>query len=198
MASYGSLINSEILFETALPSADYTEVVKALCVTGQETQWLREECGLNLCMAVRLLARRKRSSDYAKALVEAVCSHNLAKTPEGVAVWLEVKTNFPVLPLPENIWPHQDPLYKKSLSTLANVFKQINTSSEGDSSEVKIIQAGSRQSAPNFAWDLVLASFIKSEGSKNSKQKVFRQFWVEVVDSKGLSLHSLILADPFQ
>lgn len=188
MSSYSALVNSLILFKTPLPSSDYTAVIEALCIAAQGTHWLREECGLSLCTAVRLLAESKCDEQYAKALIDILCSHNLAKTPEGVAVWLAVRSKFPDAALPHNVWPHQDPLYKKSLSTLANVFKQTNAAAvKGDTSETKSVQAGSRQMTPNFAWDHVIASFIGSDGSKESKQKGLSQFWTEVVDSKASS-----------
>lgn len=185
MSSYSSLINSEILFKAATPSSDYLATIEALCHAAQETHWLREECGLNLCTASRLLAKAKCDPEYATALINTLISNNLAKTPEGVAVWLTVKSSFPQLKLPQNVWPHQDPLYKKSLSGLANVFKQTNSAAaEGDSADSKTAKVGNRQLAPNFAWDHVLASFVGAEGSEGSKQKNFRQFWIEVVDSE--------------
>jgi len=185
MSSYSSIINSGILFRTPKPTSDFEAVFEALCIAAQETHWLREECGLNLCTAVRLAASAKCEAAYAENLIGILDSYKLSKTPEGVAVWLAVRTNYPEAQLPLNVWHHQDPLYKKSLPILTSVFKQTNAAAAApETTEGKTVQPGSRQMAPNFAWDHIIASFIHSGGSRSEKQKKFRQFWIEVVDSK--------------
>lgn len=191
VSAYSSLIHSEALLSLPEPSDFFSKTVTALCTVAKSTSWLREESGLTLCQTIRIVAQNKRPAVYAEEVIKALVAADLARTPQGVAVWLEVTRLVPRVALPRSIWHKQDPLAKKELASLGVVMKQNSVpSAESSDSASTTAQSGARQQAPSFAWDIVLSALVsKSEGgedgtnSKGSKSSIFSQFWTEIVDS---------------
>lgn len=123
-------------------------------------------------------AQDPTGTKYIDDIIPKIVSHDLAKTPGGVAIWLCIKSRFPNSTLPENIWKKDDPLCTKERSNLAKVMSE-SVSHEPDDNKAKKAKSGTWQPRPSFAWNIVLHGALKRE----SKPSKFRQFWIEVVDN---------------
>lgn len=166
------------------PNAEecWANVLEQLFKLAREKPWLREECGLILCEAVKAIAQEKGEQRLAKQIVDGTCSGGLAKTPEGVAVWLTVQAAFPDMELPQGVWHKEDPLSTKERQALANVMKEnFAKSADGTTENGKKVKSGSSQTTLNFAWDVVITSFLQKYVEARPK---FANFWIDIVDSE--------------
>ncbi|KAB2569848.1 DNA polymerase V [Lasiodiplodia theobromae] len=202
---YKAIIQSSILVQ---PNAEecWANVLEQLFKLAREKPWLREECGLILCEAVKAIAQEKGEQRLAKQIVDGTCSGGLAKTPEGVAVWLTVQAAFPDMELPQGVWHKEDPLSTKERQALANVMKEnFAKSADGTTENGKKVKSGSSQTTLNFAWDVVITSFLQKYVEARPK---FANFWIDIVDnnlfsasaspeqkSKGFQLFSRMLGN---
>lgn len=108
--------------------------------------------------------------------MQRLIAFKLTNTPEGVAVWLTVRAQWPDV-LPANIWHDQDPLSKKERTRLAKILKEdFRTMSENSGDEN--IKSAAANPNPIFAWNTVLSEVLQRE------EKEFPQFWLDTVDSK--------------
>jgi hypothetical protein len=153
----------------------------------RDIPWLREECGLILVDAVRSLVSLPKTRQCAEALVQRLISFHLASTPEGVAIWLILRTHFEDV-LPKGVWNDQDPLSKKERARLAKVLKEDfrNSSENGESENIKTAAANPN---PIFAWDMVFSEILRRDesnkrGKKETAKAELPQFWLDTVDSK--------------
>ena len=180
-----ALIKSGVLFLPITPFAQWTKVLDLLFELAQKKPWLREEVGWVLYRGVYDLSARKMDAKYLEAVIERLCSYDLARTPEGIAVWLAAKDLFPQTSFPQKVWKHDDPLDPKERNSLSKIMKESSTEeSDGQKSSKS---SGVWNSKLHFAWDAVLSrtsdGISKSKGSKSSRLS-FSDFWTEVVDSK--------------
>jgi DNA polymerase phi len=165
----------------------------------QNIPWLREECGMMLCDFVKTLAASKSEPDsYVSKMLESLDSHELSKTPEGIAIWITIKSRFSDLELPQKIWKKNDPLCTKERSAFVKAMTESvaqepvdpesngkGTNGKNKKSQAPKVKTGTWQPKPNFAWDLVLQEAIKTF----PKASKFQQFWLELVDSKRNPFH---------
>jgi DNA polymerase phi len=182
-----AIIKSSILFQDS-EFEQWSRVLSLIFDLGKKKPWLREECGWILYRAIYELASQKIHAKYAESIVEGICSNELAKTPEGVAVWLAVKDLVPTATLPSNVWKYNDPLDRHDRKTLSKVMKESSAADETAETEgLAKNSSGVWNSKLHFAWDAVLARLYESEATdKKSKgpRLNFSDFWVEVVDSE--------------
>ncbi|KAK5004706.1 hypothetical protein LTR28_008568, partial [Elasticomyces elasticus] len=128
----------------------------------------------------------KMDHAFALEILTSLCARGLAKTPEGVAIWLTAVSLFPNLQLPSGVWQKQDPLNSKNRTALAQIMRG------GQVANPEIVQSmksnvGTPQSTPNFAWKIVFASLIKAQkhlplDHAESLDTDFAKFWLEAVD----------------
>jgi hypothetical protein len=153
----------------------------------RDTPWLREECGLILYEAVPSLAQRTEGKESVEEIVYRLSSFQLVNTPEGVAIWLAVRSTFPKIILPAEVWHDNDPLAKKNRSKLAKVLKEdFGSASKNGNGE--LIKNAAANPNPIFAWDVVLSEMLQRESKgdhekKSSRKTDFAQFWIDIVDS---------------
>ncbi|KAJ5662708.1 hypothetical protein N7462_011634 [Penicillium macrosclerotiorum] len=183
-----ALIKSSILFQSSVPFSEWTKVLDLVFELAQKKPWLREECGWILYRCVYDLSAREMDIKFVDATIERLCSHDLARSPEGVAVWLAVKDMFPKANFPGKVWKHDDPLDTKERHSLAKIMKE--SSAEQNDGESKAKSSGVWNSKLHFAWDAVLSRTSDESKDKNSKSKsskstrlTFVDFWTEVVDN---------------
>ncbi len=180
-----ALIQSSILFTSGADPECWTSVLDYIFTLAHNVPWLRDECGVVLCDAIRQLSGHANSLKEIDSVIQRLCSANLAKTPEGVAIWLTAMAVAPDLTFPKNIWRKEDPLCVKERTSLAKIMKEDYAKST-ENGEPKI-KSGSSQPKLKEAWDIVLASAIQkceSKARKGSDKADFGKFWKEVVDSK--------------
>jgi len=134
-----------------------------------------------LCDSVRSLAASEpdQKQKFLSVLLRELQSHGLTKTPEGVALWLTVRTVAPDSEFPKGLWHDNDPLSAREWQRLAKVMR------EDDTVTAEYGLKSSPQQNLHFGWALVIESMIKSLGDEDEGDDVaFSNFWVEVVDSK--------------
>lgn len=207
-----AIIKSGILFgggAAAAAPAEWTRLLDCVFELAKKKPWLREECGWIVYRCVLDLAASRKSEGKKEqvnvALVEValerLCAHDLARTPEGVAVWLAAKEAFPSAKFPAKVWKHEDPLDAKERVSLGKVMKDSSDSSASSSASEdgdgqKKGSSGVWNSKLHFAWDVVLgrlAQVPKAKAKGESSRLGFAEFWTEVVDSMFPFLFPLFL-----
>lgn len=179
-----ALVKSSILFKGAVPPAEWTKLLDLVFDLAKKKPWIREECGWIIYRCVFDLASQKAGAKYVEIALERLCANDLARTPEGVSIWLAAKEAYPKAEFPGKVWKHDDPLDSRERTQLAKVMKD---SSAGDS------EAGTQGNNPkssgvwssklHFAWDAVIRQ-LADLPAKQSSRLTFAEFWTEVVDSK--------------
>ncbi|RGP62041.1 DNA polymerase v [Fusarium longipes] len=149
----------------------WSTVLDLLLKLAAKKVWLRSQCGWVIVQAIDQMNKKQ-----AEATLEKIAEENLAKTPEGVAIWLVALTRFPDL----KVKPWREPLSKKSFGDLAAVLRESFQDFSKDQPE-----RGQKNKQANwtaqlhYVWDILLAHYLK-EGE--SKTEEFQQFWARVVD----------------
>lgn len=118
--------------------------------------------------------------------MDRLCSHDLARSPEGVAIWLAAKEMFPKANLPSKVWKHDDPLDPKERNSLAKIMKESSAEQTEGENKGSNKSSGVWNSKLHFAWDAVLSRTsdgeAKSKPSKHTRLS-FSELWLEVVDN---------------
>ncbi|KAK2754662.1 DNA-directed DNA polymerase [Arachnomyces sp. PD_36] len=184
-----AILKSYVLFQSGVPAEGPARVFASIFDLAKKKPWLREECGWIVFGCVQDLCARKADLIYVENVLEQLCSNDLARTPEGVAIWLTVKDLFPDAKLPSGVWQHEDPLYIKEKRNLSKVMKEAWASEESSTKEPGNSRlSGVWSSKLHFAWETILAR-LYSQGSQDKRSKSskstrisFADFWTEVVD----------------
>ncbi|KAF4983766.1 hypothetical protein FZEAL_889 [Fusarium zealandicum] len=163
-----SFVRAGILFRD--PSR-WNMVLDLLLKLANKKVWLRSQCGWVIVQSIDQMKQKD-----AEATLEMVAEANLAKTPEGVAVWLVALSRFPDL----KVKPWRNPLSKKSFGDLAAVLRESFQDFSKDQNERgKKSKQASWNAQLHFVWDILLAHYVK-EGESGAEE--FEQFWARVVD----------------
>ncbi|KAM0478537.1 hypothetical protein ACHAPX_005126 [Trichoderma viride] len=158
-------VKSRILFSE--PSR-WNTILDELLKLSNKKVWLKSQCGWVLVQALQQMDQAQ-----AKATLEKLSNVGMAKTPEGVAVWMVALSQFPNL----NVKPWQHPLAKKHLGDMAAILKEsFNDSSKDSSSNSRNNKQATWTAQLHFVWDLILNHYLKAEAED------FAQFWSRVVD----------------
>lgn len=190
LSGYAAIIESSVLFRPEVPIECWTKILDLMCKLARTKPWLREECGKIMYESIKRLGSEPSNQVYIEGMIESLRSNGLLRTPEGVAIWLGVRSAMPKLELPDGIWHHKDPLCTKERQSLASVMRESNVQDSEDASKSNDrLKSGSSQSKLNFAWDVVVASFIeqttkRKSGGRERDPSEFSQFWIDVVDSE--------------
>ncbi|KAE8353594.1 DNA polymerase phi-domain-containing protein [Aspergillus coremiiformis] len=181
-----AIIKSSILFKPKAPFAEWTKLLDLVFDLAKKKPWIREECGWIVYRCVYELSAQKADAKFVESALERLCSNELARSPEGVAIWLAVRDLFPKVKLPSKVWKHDDPLDSKERNQLAKVMKESSSEAEGENQGSNPKSSGVWNSKLHFAWDAVLSRFgetsPKENKSKHSRVS-FTDFWTEVVDN---------------
>lgn len=185
--AFKSLVQSKILFQSKANLSDWDSFLEQILKLASETLWLRKECGLTLHEAlVTLTSIKDLTIDYVSVLLSKLHAHNLAKTPEGIAIWVTAASLFPAATLPTGVWNNQDPLSGKERATVAKILRDNGSPQNVDGSSAPATSTGSAQNIPSFAWQAVFTQLHQrhESGKKADKMSEFEKFWVETVDSR--------------
>lgn len=162
--------------------AEWIVLLDAIFELARKKSWLREECGWIVYKTLQDSLVSPWGKDLAEAAIDRLCIGQMARTPEGVAIWLTGRALYPDIHLPEQPWRHQDPLYVKNSTALAQVMRESSygSGSQTDREDHKLQQKGMWNSRPNFAWSVILKELYLS--SLKKKRLTFSSFWQVVVD----------------
>ncbi|KAL2810838.1 DNA polymerase phi-domain-containing protein [Aspergillus granulosus] len=175
-----AIIKSGILFSPKSLVTEWTKVLELVFDLAKKKPWIREECGWIVYRSIYDLLAQNASLKLVEIALERLCSNDLARTPEGVAIWVAARDRFPGIAFPNKVWRHDDPLDSKERNQLAKVMKESEPA--GDSEGPKV--SGVWNSKLHFAWDAVVNSLNSVlEKSSKSTRLSFADFWLEVVDN---------------
>ncbi|KOS16594.1 DNA polymerase V [Escovopsis weberi] len=162
-------VKSRTLF--AEPSR-WAVILEELLRLGNRKVWMRSQCGWVLVQALEYMSQKQ-----ARSLLEKLADAGLAKTPEGVAVWLVALDRFPDLKVKP--WGH--PLSNKPLGDLAAVLKEsFNSESSKDAAPNAPRNKQANWTAQlHFVWDVILGYYAKA---RDDGADDFSQFWGRVID----------------
>ncbi|CAG8051443.1 unnamed protein product [Penicillium olsonii] len=180
-----AVIKSSVLFQPTVPFEHWSQVIDLVFELAQKKPWIREECGWIIYQCIYDLAGRKMDNKYVEVALERLCSHDLARSPEGISIWLAAKDMFPEATFPSKVWKHDDPLDTKERSSLSKIMKESGAgASESENKTNAAKSSGVWNSKLHFAWDAVLSRTSLESKEKSKKSRLsFADFWVEVVDN---------------
>jgi DNA polymerase phi len=173
--AYQAVLQSGVGSNAAISAQEWQEFVAAVMALMCEKQWLRRECGAMLYEYL-VGVGKALPADRLQVIVDALHENSLWKTPEGVAIWLTLTKSATKVKLPKGVWQHNDPLSANERTTLSKVVQEIPIDDEQQGGKAG---SGSRQTAPSFAWPVILAELYG--GSRSAKD--FTQFWTSVVEN---------------
>ncbi|KAI9788137.1 MAG: DNA-directed DNA polymerase [Peltula sp. TS41687] len=176
--------------------AQWKQLLDAIFELARKKSWLREECGWIVYKTLQDSQGSPWGKDLAEVAIDRICASQVARTPEGVAIWLAARSLHPDLLLPEQPWRHQDPLYVKNSTALAQVMRESSSGSgsQGDREDLKLQPKGMWSSRPNFAWTVILKELYAISSKK--KRLSFGSFWQEVVDGLLCQCHFTLQGYP--
>jgi DNA polymerase phi len=178
-----ALIKSSILFLETSPLNYWIQVLNLVFELAKKKTWLREECGWIVYDALPTIFESETKTKFFQVTIDRLCANGLAKTPEGVAIWLYIYRHDPNVELPETPWRHKNPLDSSNFTTLAKVLKEASPQEEDANSQGMISgQKGNWNSKLHFAWNVVVSEICSSESSTVKDASLFRGFWQCIVD----------------
>ncbi|KAH8427801.1 DNA-directed DNA polymerase POL5 [Aspergillus melleus] len=186
-----AIIKSSILFKSEAPFSEWTKLLDLVYDLSKKKPWIREECGWIVYRCIYELSTQKADAKFVESALEQLCSNDLAKTPEGVSIWLAAKELFPTASFPSKVWKHDDPLDARERNSLAKVMRDSSSSeTENDDNANATKSSGVWNSKLHFAWEAVISRFSAAPVKEKSKSKSsgssrlsFIDFWTEVVDN---------------
>ncbi|KPM38986.1 hypothetical protein AK830_g7580 [Neonectria ditissima] len=140
-------VRAEILFNDA---SRWKAVLDLLLKLANKKVWLRSQCGWVIVQSIE-----KMNQKSVKATLERVAEAGLAKTAEGVAIWLVALNWFPEV----NVKPWENPLSKKCFGDLAAVLKESFSQEQGEQPQKN--KQASWTAQLHFVWDIILAHYLK-------------------------------------
>ncbi|EFQ96849.1 DNA polymerase V [Nannizzia gypsea CBS 118893] len=189
-----AILKSYSLFQPGVPFEHWTRLLSLVFELANKKPWLREECGYIIFIAIRDIGARNRDTKYIDSALAALCENNLAKTPEGIAIWLAAMdlSCSPAVAFPSGVWSHDHPLNSREKASLAKIMKESSGQDASNGEEAKVKSSGVWNPKLPFAWDPILTKLYstpvekaqnESKGKKEkSAQLSFIDFWTEVVD----------------
>ncbi|TFB04772.1 DNA polymerase V [Trichoderma ghanense] len=149
----------------------WNTILEELLKLSNKKVWLKSQCGWVLVQALQQMDKAQ-----AKATLERLSNAGVAKTAEGVAVWLVALSRFPDL----QVKPWQHPLSRKTLGDLTAILKEsFNDTSKDSSSNSRNNQQATWTAQLHFVWDLILNHYLKTG---ETEVEEFAHFWGRVVD----------------
>ncbi|KAL4960390.1 DNA-directed DNA polymerase POL5 [Aspergillus stella-maris] len=178
-----AIIKSSILFSPKALLPEWTKVLELVFDLAKKKPWIREECGWIIFRCIHEIAAQKADSKLVETALALLVSSDLARTPEGVAIWLAARDLFPGINFPAKVWKHDDPLDSKERNQLTKAMKESSSGDAEGEGEKGAKASGVWNSKLHFAWEAVMGSLSKEKESKKGSRLGFADFWTEVVDN---------------
>lgn len=180
--AYHALLHSGILVDATLHSSQWRALIDSVIQLAGQKQWLRREV-LGMLHDYLVSTSSQLDLERVEYILEAAASRKLLKTPEGAGLWITVRDLYPHVKLPPNVWRSDDPLSSENLQALAKALAEAS-----DDSDPSAKAGGTRQSAPSFAWKVIL-SRLSSYDLSNGKARL-ATFWTVCVSETMFSRKS--------
>ncbi|KAL9023585.1 MAG: hypothetical protein Q9196_007111, partial [Gyalolechia fulgens] len=181
-----AFIKSGVLFQPHASSDVWSRVLDIIYEVAKKKPWLREECGWILYGTSQTLNDGHHDIQFAQAVIDKLCQAGLAKTPEGIAIWLKIQVDFPEVQFPSGVWRDENPLHRKETPKLAKILKEASPAEGTDEANGAVSQRGNWTSKIHFVWNVIFAKLtdvdIVRGSSKKSKTIGFGEFWRQAVD----------------
>jgi DNA polymerase phi len=178
-----SVVQSNILFTNDEAIAKYPAVLDLLFEVARKKPWLMESSAWTVAASVPrwpgAMKAKAAEITYSK-LVES----GLAKTGEGVGIWLALQAHIPEVTPPKDVWSKGSPLLIGNLVTLARVLKESGAKEEGTKTK------GSWNPKLGFVWESLLNVYFSDDAAwkavKDGKHAAasWSEFWRVVVDGE--------------
>ena len=177
------------MFQAASDGGFHEGILDIVYDLAKKKPWLREQCGFVLYQSLE----PPTTLAFVQTVIDKLQSVGLAKTPEGVAIWIAIQQKFPSVNVPNGVWHGNSPLHRKEKSKLALVLKEASVSELDDTkSDTKSTQRGSWSANVHFAWLVVITELLSQSEAKDrtdsSKCISFSEFWNNCVEGKISSL----------
>ncbi|KAK1757926.1 DNA polymerase V [Echria macrotheca] len=153
----------------------WLSVLDMLIGLSQKKSWLRSSCGHEIVQAIPQMGKK-----LAERTLEKLASEGFAQTPEGIAIWIVARDQFPDIKVSNAPW--KDPLSATSLSSLPAVLKESGREPSNEADSGSKIKHGGFSARPHFVWDIIAAHYLKLAGNGPDTAEQFKQFWKKVVD----------------
>ncbi|KAI4249571.1 MAG: hypothetical protein L6R42_008927, partial [Xanthoria sp. 1 TBL-2021] len=181
-----AFIQSGVLLQDSVAANAWDRILDIIYEAAKRKGWLREQCGKILFEAAQKISEGNHDPRFTQTLINKLDPSGLAKTPEGIAIWLKVQVQFPKVGLPTGIWRDENPLHRKEKSKLAKILKETTSAGRPDEENAEISQKGSWTPRIHFAWTVVFSELMKGKPTEraNAKPKTvrFEDFWQVAVD----------------
>ncbi|RMD42213.1 hypothetical protein DV735_g2903, partial [Chaetothyriales sp. CBS 134920] len=164
--------------------ADWKRLIAALCAVSLKKTWLRRETGWMLYQFAESVAASATPADlqfFLEHIIDALFTHKLIRTSEGVAIWLSATKSLPEAKLLKLVWKHGHPLAAKDLNTLADMMMDGRGRSN-DEQAMEAQGAALWSAGLHFAWKVVLAFLLDPRTTGRKDLISFADFWTVVVD----------------
>jgi len=168
-----SFVKAKFLFEA---EERWHIILEKLLKLGEKKPWIREECGWVIAEALNQM-----KPGQAEYTLEQVVEAGLALTPEGVAIWLMARAQFPDMRFPSKPWGQSgNPL--EHLKSLGKALKE-SSSPNDDQKTQQAKQTGNWNPKLHFVWNVLLTHYITALKTKTDDVKLeFENFWKVSVD----------------
>ncbi|RMZ75408.1 hypothetical protein DV738_g5487, partial [Chaetothyriales sp. CBS 135597] len=165
--------------------SEWKRLIAALCTASLKKVWLRQETGWMLYQFAESVAAAATTPDelqfFLEHIIDALSTHKLIRTSEGVAIWLSATKSLPDAKLLKHVWKHGHPLAAKDLNTLADIMKDARGRSN-DEQAMEAQGAAVWSASLHFAWKVVLAFLLDPTATRTKDLVSFADFWSVVVD----------------
>ncbi len=178
---FGRVFGAEAIIQSDIlqSSSDRTQWQRLLDIVlsmSHKKPWLRQECGWILYVFANL-ATSPDKQPFVEDIIRAMKARGLIRTPEGVAIWLAARRNYPKADLSGQCWKHRHPLAQKEIKFLPQIMKDSRSGHVEDDHQSQ--GSGTWSPTLHFAWLVVLQNLWDST---HSDLMSFADFWKAVVD----------------
>ncbi|KAI9668469.1 MAG: hypothetical protein M1831_001223 [Alyxoria varia] len=184
---FHAILQSNVLTHNGARSkSKFEQLLEELLDMYEMKPWLREDIGKSVYDWVTT-QNMDTVSHYSQPITNRLARKEFASSPEGIAIWLELKNKVPQENLPKHNWNDEKASSNEDIPHLAKMLLRKQNSMDSDRSpQQKSDAVGSRQVAPHFAWNVILQSFIREDEQRgytgDAQTSRFAQFWEKGVD----------------
>lgn len=188
----GRLFGLKAMLESGVPTADvdalsrYTAALEPLIELWLAKPWMAEPCAWTVCTTIRE-APKETVDEVVRKTYELLAAKNVARTSDGVGVWLECMARCPHVERPD-VWKKTVPLAKGNLANLSKALRESGEKEEGADGK-QVGNKGSWNPKLPFVWTTVADIYLQEEEEiytpiRKEGIAEWSEFWITAVDGK--------------